>query len=136
MLKGWKPIKCAVGYVMSNKQQCQQFWKVGSTQNIITALMLLRVIKKIDFMTLMSSLKALEVQRCGDVSGTVGAHGAVSYERMRVLGRLWWLWGRTHRCGQQWGVLVVSHIGASLTHAFLQTCIHRGAYQPESTACG
>lgn len=91
MLKGWKPIKCAVGYVMSNKQQCQQFWKVESTQNIITALMLLRVIKKIDFMTLMSSLKALEVQRCGDVSGTVGGSWGWGCERTRVLERLWWL---------------------------------------------
>lgn len=54
-----------MGYVMPNKQQQRQFWKVGSTQNIIKVIMLVGVIKKIDFMSLMSSLKPLELQRCG-----------------------------------------------------------------------
>lgn len=83
-------------------------------------------------MSLMSSLKPLEVQRCGacewDYKGSRG------WGCGKAVVALEWLWSMAHRRVQQWDVLVVSLIGASLTHAFLQTCIHRGAYYPESTA--
>lgn len=52
MLEGWKPIKYAMGYVVSNKQHWQQFRKIGSTQNNITALILPTGIKMLNFMTL------------------------------------------------------------------------------------
>lgn len=87
-----------MGYVMSNMQQWQQFWKAGSTQNIITAIKLQRVIKKICFMTLMSSLKPLEVQRCGagewDYGGS-GGWGCFLWENKgggKAVVALGWLW--------------------------------------------
>lgn len=50
-----------MGYVMSNKEQWQQFRKVGSTQNVVTGLILLTVIKTFKFMTLTGPVKPMEV---------------------------------------------------------------------------
>lgn len=101
-----------MGYVMSNKQQWQQFWKAGSTQNVITEIMLLRVLKRIDFMTLMSALKPLEVQRCGACEWVCGGSRGWGWFLWgnkglgKAMGALECLWNMAHRCVQQGDVLM------------------------------